>query len=283
MNTQENNIKSNATTKMYLNNNFLDTAFYTKIPESKTEVSYLYFSEPGKDNDLSVKVEKIELTCQKLTLPKTHKNILVDTLIDMLYNKYYELALSNDKSFRKTTLSGKTNFITKWLKGNNDLILETSNQSIKKLTSKIIAYSNNIAFTSRLGAAEFIIINSKLADFIMDSPLFIFEDISKIREAHMIHSIGSIAGIRVFVNLESEENSILIGRNSKDTMTGGSVVILEHKKEVFNDIEWTGLISETSPATKNMFDIIRIQLVDDLPWYKKVVYYFSKKRSWING
>jgi hypothetical protein len=46
-------------------------------------------------------------------------------------------------------------------------------------------------------------------------------------------------------------------------------------------ITWIGAIDSYSDNSKYMFDLININIVDDLPWYKRIIYKFLKKRNMI--
>ena len=154
----------------------------------------------------------------------------------------------------------------------------------RKLFVKMHLAGNLIAANSRIGGADFIVINYRLAKFLIDCAHYnanLTFDL-KSNNNDVIQYIGNLTYLDVYVNLNEDEDNILIGRNTKDVQNGG-VICVENKREVIGDyIKWTGAIEEISENSKYMYDLIKVKFVDDLVWYKKFIYKFAKKMNWIN-
>jgi hypothetical protein len=278
-------------TKNYLNSEFLNTAFFYKAPESKATISYLEWQEfdevtgpngvPAKE--IGLKLKQKDIYCDKIIFSKDEKNsfILINTLITNLYNLYLELAKENDKSISKTTLKPKSNFLAKWIKGNSDILIQNKDTDIRRLVTKIIHASNAIAVNNRIGPATFIIISPKLLPIIQNTPMFTYDMSGKIKEYEAISQVGKLADLAVFVNYDSHDDTILVGRYSSQNNLGG-VTLIEHDIQIDTKyITWIGAIDSYSPTSKYMFDLINVNLVDELPWYKRIVYKILKKRNMI--
>lgn len=278
-------------TKNYLNSDFLNTAYFYKSSEIKATISYIEQVDLGETNDpngypmkeFGLKVKQKDIYCDKLIFSKDEKNtfLLINTLINKLYNKYLELAKLNDKSIRKTALNPKSNYLTRWVKGESDILINGNQEGARRLITRIIHVSNSMAVNNRIGPATFAVISPKLLPLIQNTPDFIYDTSGKIKEYETITQVGNMMGLSVFVNYDSHDDLILLGRYSSQNNLGG-VALIEHDIQIDNKfITWIGAIEEYSSNSQYMFDLIDVKVIDDLPWYKRIIYNFLKKRNLI--
>ena len=278
-------------TKNYLNSDFLNTAYFYKSPETKATICYIEQVDLGEINDpngypvkeFGLKVKQKDIYCDKLIFSKDEKNtfLLINTLINKLYNKYLELAKLNDKSIRKTALKPKSNSLARWIKGESDILINDNQEGARRLITRIMHVSNSMAVNNRIGPATFMIITPKLLPLIQNTPDFIYDTSGKIKEYETITQVGNMMGLSVFVNYDSHDDLILLGRYSSQNNLGG-VSLIEHDIQIDNKfITWIGAIEEYSTNSQYMFDLIDVKVIDDLPWYKRIIYNLLKKRNLI--
>lgn len=271
-------------TKNYLNSDFLNTAYFYKSPETKATISYIEQKDLGEKDgfkEFGLVVKQKDIYCEKILFTKDEKNtfILINTLINKLYNKYLELAKLNDKSIRKTALKPKSNFLARWIKGESDVLINDNQEGARKLITRIMHVSNSIAVNNRIGPATFMIISTKLLPLIQNTPGFMYDTSGKIKEYETITQVGNMMGLSVFVNYDSHDDLILVGRYSSQNNLGG-VGLIEYDIQIDNKfITWIGAIEEYSTNSQYMFDLINVKVIDDLPWYKILIYNFLKKRN----
>ena len=130
-----------------------------------------------------------------------------------IVKKYFELGDANKDIF----LTKWQKLAKKWFKLDFPIFIEDES----KTANKCMMASNMISLISRIGPADFIIVNNKVKNFIMDSPAFTFD------EAHVgltvgIHKVGQFNGIKVLVNpmMPISDNRILVGRTTKHNSAG---------------------------------------------------------------
>ena len=273
----------------YLNSDFIETAHHAIIPETKTIAYYMQYVEYGIPiipnssgmKEAGVQLEKKELVCKTITIPKTDDKCLVDYIEKLLLDKYFQLAESNEKSIMKN-LPLKSTKIINWIKGNsNNLLLNNDESSKRRLITRIIHISNGIATNSRYGPADFIIVPIKMLDYLCSLSTINKSNSPKINDK--IFLLGNFVGLgNVYVQSYYDNDTILVGRSSKD-VSMACVSILENNTEIDDkQIKWTGLIEEISPDTKYIYDNFKVKLVDNLPFIKKLAYkiltkYFKKE------
>lgn len=139
---------------------------------------------------------------------------------------------------------------------------------IKGLVQKIMVYSNLLAVRSRMGAADFVIVNSRIGSMISDSPAFSFFPINpNINSNGLSYAIGSLGGrIKVIINpnLRFSDETIILGRNNQQ---GNEGLYLVENSPVIEKIqtptigsnklvltEWSKLI-ETPRAYMNYYQL----------------------------
>jgi hypothetical protein len=275
--------------KSYLNSEFLNTAYFYKAPETKASISYIEQIDLGETNgpngfpmkEFGLKIKQEDIYCDKIIFTKDEKNtfILINTLISKLFNKYIQLATINDKSIRKTTLKPKSKLLLRWINSNSDILIGNNDIDAKRLITRIMHVGNSIAVNNRIGPATFMVISPKLVHLIQNIPGFIYDTNGKIKEYEVITQIGNVMGLSVFVNYDSHDDIILVGRYSSQNNLAG-VALIENDIQIdTKHITWIGAIEEYSPTSQYMFELINVKLIDDLPWYKKLVYNFLKKRK----
>ena len=288
------------TPKYYLNSEFLNTANCIKIPLVNANITYMDYSENGGTPVIRNKT----IVSNTLSLPVS-QNILEQTLSNTLYNKYLTLAKNNIKgykSFGKRIIPNKfLQKIRNYVYGENDIIINQfkntfgayagyDETSYRRLVTKIIHCSNNIAVNSRFGPANFIVISRDLKWLrgFLTSPVSPVLENNNALPFHMfaenpnqIYKIGKLADIDVFVNKNEKKTMILIGRKNSSHEMGG-VILAEHQIKIEDRISWTGFIENTSENSNYMFDVLNIALEYNLPWYKKLLNKYLKFKN-ING
>lgn len=277
---QSNKIKN--INKKYLNNSFLDTATFIKSDKINLSVNYI-----TNDNAGIFFAEK-EIKCNTITVPKVQKSLEIE-LSQLLYNKYIEMAKQNDKSFLKRTLEFRYKIPKTWIEkirkyvySDDIIILENDTEvSSRRLITKIIGCSNNIAMESKIGPANFIVISQHFVNTITNSGSF-FEPSDSLSEytnmyqyGKSINKIGYIADMEVFVNCNEDKPFILVGRKNSNVNQGGAVIV-EYDIKMDEQIHWTGAIDCVSESSKYMFDILNIKFERNLTWLKKILNKFLK-------
>jgi hypothetical protein len=191
-----------------------------------------------------------------------------------------DLASNNDKSIKSKLPNHKNNFLTNWIKKDYNFLIEDNDEDSRRLITRIIHTSNNMAVNSRIGPSNFIVISPKLIPILQNSTSFIYS-FNNIKEYESITTIGNLMDLCVFVNYDSCSDEILIGRHSSQNNFGG-VALLENSINIEDKfITWIGAIDFMSPTSKYMFDTIKVKIVEELPWYKQFVYKILKKRKLI--
>lgn len=274
-------------TKNYLNSDFLNTAAFYKAADTKVSVSYLEQKDLGEKDgfkEFGLTLKQKDIYCEKIIFTKDEKNtfVLINTLISKLYNKYLQLANQNEKSVSKTALKTKSNFFSRWIKGDSDILITKKETDLRRLITRIIHISNSIAVNSRIGAATFMVVSPKLLPIIQNANYFSYDVSGKIKEYETITLVGKLSSdLSVYVNYDSHDDLILVGRYSSQNNMGG-VALIENDIQIDNKfITWIGAIDDYSETAKYMFELINVKVIDDLPWYKKIIYNFLKKRNLI--
>ena len=110
-------------------------------------------------------------------------------------------------------------------------------------------------------------------EIIMDIEHFIPCEVSK---NNTISKIGQFYEFSVFVNYEQNDSIILLGRTNNNP-NSGDIVIVENKITMDEkNIYWTGKIDKVSDNSKYNYDIIRVDSINNLSWYKKILYKWIK-------
>jgi hypothetical protein len=151
------------------------------------------------------------------------------------------------------------------------------------LVRSIIMNSNLIAARSRRSGADFILCGRAVATLIQDSPNFIYNDINtiSISNGNEINSIGNINGrISVLVdnNIAFSDNTIILGRITRDHESGVYIVEDSSSKEIIETSNWEGF-----SMIKNILLIERLAFVSMENSHKNFIKYevsFSKKHLW---
>lgn len=273
----------------YLNSDFLETAHHAIIPETKTIAHYMQMIDFGvpitPDSsgfpEIGMVVNTKELVCNTITIPKTDDKCLVDYIEKSLLDKYFQLAKTNEKSIMKNIILNTTK-INNWIKGSADvLLLDNSEDTKRRLITRTIHISNGIIVNSRYGPADFIIIPIKMVDYFCS--INSLDKSNNIKINDKIFLLGIFAGLgNVYVQSYYDNQTILVGRKSKDFSMACVSVLVNNTEVEDKQIKWTGLIEEISPDTKYNFDTFKVKLVDNLPFIKKIVYkiltkYFKKE------
>jgi hypothetical protein len=273
----------------YLNSDFLETAHYAIIPETKTIAYYSVMKNYGipitpdssGHEEVVVYLEKKDLECKLHTIPKTDDKCLVDYIEKSLLDKYFQLAESNDKSIMKNIILNSTK-INNWIKGRaNVLLLDNQESSKRRLITRIIHISNGVAANGRYGPADFIIIPIKMLDYLCSIDRVEKTNSPKINDK--IFLLGNIPTLgNVYCQSYYDNDTILVCRKSKDFSMACVSILVNNTEVEDKQIKWTGLIEEISPDTKYMYDTFKVKLVDNLPFIKKLVYkiltkYFKKE------
>jgi hypothetical protein len=277
----------------YLNSDFLETAHHVIIPETKTVAYYMRMVEFGipitPDSsgfaEVGMELEKKELVCKTITIPKTDDKCLVDYIEKLLLDKYFQLAESNEKSvwehcMKKTILESTK--IIKWIKGSdNSILLNNDEGSKRRLISRITHVSNGVAANSRYGPADFIIAPIKMLNHLLSLSTVKISNSPKINDK--IFLLGNFSDLGdVYIQTYYDNDTILVGRKSKDFSMSCVSIIVNNTEIDDKQIKWTGLIEEISPDTKYVYDTVKFKLVDNLSFTKKLAYkiltkYFKKE------
>lgn len=130
-----------------------------------------------------------------------------------IVKKYFELGDTNKDVF----LSKWQKLVKKWFKLDFPIYVEDES----KTAIKCQMASNMIAAISRIGPADFIIVNQKIKNFIMDSAMFTFDEVN-VGLTVGIHKIGQFNGIKVLVDpmMPISDNRVLVGKATKNNTTG---------------------------------------------------------------
>jgi len=151
------------------------------------------------------------------------------------------------------------------------------------LVRSIIMNSNLIAARSRRSGADFILCGRAVATLIQDSSSFNYNDINTITltNGNEINSIGNINDrISVFVdnNIAFSDNTIILGRITRDQEAGVYIVEDSSSKEIVETSNW-----EESSMIKNTLLIERLSFISMENSHKNFIKFevvFSRKPLW---
>jgi hypothetical protein len=151
------------------------------------------------------------------------------------------------------------------------------------LIRSIMTNSHLIASRSRRGPADFILCGRAVASLIQDSPNFNYNDTNTITltNGNEINSIGNINDrISVFVdnNIAFSDNTIILGRITRDQEAGVYLAEDSAAKEIIETSNWEG-----SSMIKKILLIERLAFVSMENSHKNFIKYevsFSKKPLW---
>ena len=151
------------------------------------------------------------------------------------------------------------------------------------LIRSIMTNSHLIASRSRRGPADFILCGRAVASLIQDSPNFNYNDTNTITltNGNEINSIGNINDrISVFVdnNIAFSDNTIILGRITRDQEAGVYLAEDSAAKEIIETSNWEGF-----SMIKNILLIERLAFVSMENSHKNFIKYevsFSKKPLW---
>jgi hypothetical protein len=151
------------------------------------------------------------------------------------------------------------------------------------LVRSIVMNSNLIAKRSRFSGADFILCGRAVATLIQDSPNFNYNDINTISlsNGNEINSIGNINGrISVFVdnNIAFSDNTILLGRITRDKENGVYIVEDTSAREIIETSSWEG-----SSMIKKILLIERLAFVSTEKSHRNFIKFdvdFTKKPLW---
>jgi hypothetical protein len=199
------------------------TLIHPSTPTSFSEIGIKVASQVFILQTYNVSAQMTE--AQLYELDKLHGIDIVSMTSNVLYNeneisiekaitkKYFELGDTNKDIF----LSKWQKLAKKWFKLDFPIYVEDES----KIPAKCMMASNMIASISRIGPANFIIVSNKIKNFIMDSPMFTFDE-ANIGLTVGIHKVGQFNGIKVLVDpmMTMNDNRILVGRTTKDNSPG---------------------------------------------------------------
>lgn len=148
------------------------------------------------------------------------------------------------------------------------------------LFRKILLYAQMIGVRSRMGAGNFVVVNSRLGTLLSDSPGFEPSPVGMNLNSHGIVNIGTISRLSVFVDssMRWTDDRVIVGRTTKQNQTGVHLVMMDREYiEMADPIDYgkikTGIISrrctiDTVNAEKNFFafDVI----LRKAPWWRKL-------------
>jgi hypothetical protein len=151
------------------------------------------------------------------------------------------------------------------------------------LVRSIIINSNLIAERSRRSGADFILCGRAVATLIQDSPNFNYNEINTISlsNGNEINSIGNINGrISVFVdnNIAFSNNTIILGRITRENETGVYIVEDTSGREIIETSSWEG-----PSMIKKILLIERLAFVSMEKSHRNFIKFevaFSKKPLW---
>jgi hypothetical protein len=143
--------------------------------------------------------------------------------------------------------------------------------------------SNLIAKRSRRSGADFILCGRAVATLIQDSPNFNYNEINTISlsNGNEINSIGNINGrISVFVdnNIAFSDNTIILGRITRENETGVYIVEDTSAREIIETSSWEG-----PSMIKKILLIERLAFVSMEKSHRNFIKFevaFSKKPLW---
>jgi hypothetical protein len=151
------------------------------------------------------------------------------------------------------------------------------------LVRSIMTNSHLIASRSRRGPADFVLCGRAVASLIQDSPSFHYNDTNTINltNGNQINSIGNINDrISVFVdnNIAFSDNTIILGRITRDQEAGVYIVEDSSSKEIIETSNWEGF-----SMIKNILLIERLAFVSMEKSHRNFIKFevsFSKKPLW---
>ena len=199
------------------------TLIHPSTPTSFSEIGIKISSQVFHLQDFQVSAQMTEI--QLYEIQQLHGIDVVAMTSNALCNeneisiekeivkKYFELGDTNKDIF----LSKWQKLAKKWFKLDFPIFVEDES----KIVNKCQMASNMIATISRIGPAEFIIVNNKIKNFIMDSPMFTFDE-ANVGLTVGIHKVGQFIGIKVLVDpmMAMSDNRILVGRATKQNSAG---------------------------------------------------------------
>jgi len=156
---------------------------------------------------------------------------LIDVEMD-IYNTYKDFAHQSKEKF----LTKRQLFFKKWFKKIN---FPKYIKDEKDLFRNISLFSSIIAANSRMGSANFIIVNQRIFSFLLENTSFVFNSIDTVKTIGDIVYEGNLNGLKVFVNY-NQGDEIIFGRDTKDTQNG--VYYVEKDSSIANS---TYLITES--------------------------------------
>jgi hypothetical protein len=249
----------------------------TKLEDTPEYKDYLE-SEVGYPT-LSVIPKNKEVNLETISLPKM-PNILRDHLSDIYYNKILELSNLNDKSVRiKAPTHYKDDFYGKIKKyiysgidflciGNDDLEIS------RRIITRFVHMSNSLAVNCRVGPGAFGIVHPNMVKYL--NAYDGFGASVEVSNDEKYSLVGNIADIDIFINSEQDENLIVVGKSG--TLQNGGILIAEKEIEINDTINWTGKIFDMGSNAKYMYENVRVGILNDLPWHKRMLLkLFSKK------
>jgi hypothetical protein len=151
------------------------------------------------------------------------------------------------------------------------------------LVRSIIMNSNLIVERSKRGGADFILCGRAVATLIQDSPNFNYNDINTISlsNGNEINSIGNINGrISIFVdnNIAFSDNTIILGRITRENETGVYIVEDTSAREIIETSNWEG-----SSMIKKILLIERLAFASMEKSHRNFIKFevaFSRKPLW---
>ena len=232
-------------------NEFLDTAFRTKMNAPTTYINYLDMSETKIRDD---GMAQIGLNLNRQTI--TSKNYQVSATYDKQNSENLKLFGINTDDQMQSVLINEANMnIEKTLKEQYSelgISMEKSDWSKwktflnkqfgiefpeyvkdpKDLINKLFLYSNLIAVKTRRGPANFIVVPPSIAAFIAEDPRVILNSIGNSIN-HGVTPFATIADkLKVFVDPSSkyEDGTVIIGKTTSDGNPG--VILGEYSRQM---------------------------------------------------
>jgi hypothetical protein len=226
---------------------FLETTSFLEMKEPYGTLTYLdmVVTKPATENEyaevgLKVFTEYVQSVEKQLnmTVPLTTSEDLAGIGVDTeagvyttlihqmqtdversLYSEYRARGIGSFES----TYNWKQKKLNKWfgIKFPTYVKVEDPADIVKKMT----LYSNIIAAKSRMGAANFCVVNSSIGAILQDSPAFTFPGKHPVwisANSQPIQYVGSIYNMEVYVNstLGWKDNTIVLGRKTQKGNNG---------------------------------------------------------------
>lgn len=288
------------TTPRFTYSPFIRTAFIHKTENDINTFPFIRFQEGEFDEEMSFNggMTRLELVMDRkiIEVGSTSVKCEVENIVDdprfdalaenltlvsdfdiskylaWLYRDRAELIDIEELNWWQSMVAGIFGYRTPtYLDGEGTL------KSTRKLGTLILSDANKLYSSSRIGKGDFVVVNNRLGNLIMDLAGFIIKpyDLSQSQlDAYPIQKIGEYLGLSIFVDytLDWDDTQLVVGRSTKEARGGG--VLFVHKDREFqtteNSLTLTSNYTITTFGSMDGLAIMR-NIEFKKPFWKKIL------------